>query len=240
MGILEEENYRVRTKRQKKRILHKAKEKQLIRYYREYKVLSERIFRLPMIDLEIPFQRGWKRYFIVREDVRRGKEGKFYESILEKINTVQYNHQKNFKQKKRKENKRVYIEIKQELKVIYPNELPKLKLSEKELECFDYRLIVVEIGGRKIERYAYVFREPWRFILRIRPNIITQVKAYDWEMEQRRSEIKETIFDNYENCGKLNKLKGWGKYHWENKLKYANPIKNKPMHSIIEEANADR
>ncbi|MDZ7900020.1 MAG: hypothetical protein U5N85_18600 [Arcicella sp.] len=76
------------------------KNKQLIRLYREDRSLRKQKYELPMIDLVPPIQRGWKRYFIVREDVRRSKMGVFYENLLQKINTVQHSADKTFKVKK--------------------------------------------------------------------------------------------------------------------------------------------
>lgn len=238
MGISELEIYsqiKIRSKRQRKRAALEDQEKKLIRLYKEDKELMLRKSKLPMIDLVPPIQRGWKRYFIVREDVRRSRDGVFYENLLQKINTVQYSSEKVFRKKKKRNGKRINVEIKQDLRIVYPYELPKMKLSERELACFDY-CIIHEVNGRKInEKYAYIFREPWRYILRVRPNMIDKVQVQDIEIEQRLGELKSILFDNYENFGTLKKLRGWGNFRWDNKLKYENLIKNKPLYRILEE-----
>jgi hypothetical protein len=236
MGILEIESYRnIRSKRQRKRAMIEANDKKLIRFYKEDRRLSKQKYDLPMIDLVPPIQRGWKRYFIVREDVRRSRDGGFYENLLQKINTFQYSPEKSFKRKKRKEGKRIYIEIKQELRIVYPHELPKMKFTERELACFDYR-IIHEINGRKIvSRFAYVFREPWRYTLRVRPNMIDKMQVHDAELEQRIKAVRMTLYDNYKNRGRIGKLRDWSYDRWGDteKEKYHNPLKDRSLSQII-------
>ncbi len=228
---------RIRTKRSRKRAAIKDKDKRLIGMYKEEKKLSKQKYELPMIDLIPPVQKGWKRYFILRDDVRRSKDAVFYENLLQKINTYQYSAEKVFKKKKRKAGKRIYVEIKQELKMIYPYELSKLKLSDDELACFEYQNIP-EIRGRKIyDKYAYVFKEPWRFVLRIRPNIVYKIQAIDEELEQRIDELNDILFENHTNFGRLSQLKSWkNNRDWNDSemLKYKNPIKNIPLYQLVE------
>jgi hypothetical protein len=236
MGILEIESYRnIRSKRQRKRAIIEANDKKLIGLYKENQRLSKQKRDLPMIDLVPPIQKGWKRYFIVRDDVRRSRDGVFYENLLQKINTFQYHSEKSFKKKKRKESKRIYVEIKQELRIVYPHELPKMKFSERELSCFDYR-IIHEVNGRRIvSRFAYVLREPWRYTLRIRPNMIDKVQVHDAVLEQRIKQLNMVLYDNYENRGRMGKLRDWGYDRWGDmeRLKYHNPLKDKTLSQKI-------
>ena len=111
MGILEdiiamsessifiENQFKIRTKRRRKRASIEAKDKKLIRLYKQEKELRKRKYNLPMIDLSPPIQKGYKRFFVVREDIKRSKLGSFYENLLQKINTFQYSSTKIFKKK---------------------------------------------------------------------------------------------------------------------------------------------
>ncbi|MDZ7935337.1 MAG: hypothetical protein U5M51_10310 [Emticicia sp.] len=247
MGILEdiiemskssaysENQFRIRPKRRRKRASIEAKDKNLIRLYKQDKELRKQKQELPMIDLIPPVQKGFKRYFIVRNDVKRSKMGSFYENLLQKINTFQYNDTKVFKKKVKRKGKKIYIDREQELRVIYPHELPKFKLDERQMACFELKT-KQEIHGKIIrEKQFYEFREPWRFVLRVRPNIIDKVKAFDSELEQRTAELHSILFKNHKNQGRLTHLKGWNRYHDVNEEKYRNPLVNKPLYQIIED-----
>jgi len=59
-----------------------------------------------MVQLEEPYQRGWKRSFILREDVARCHAAEFYAILLAKINTETYSTNKGFTHKKRRRGKK--------------------------------------------------------------------------------------------------------------------------------------
>lgn len=230
-----ENQFRIRTKRRRKRASIEAKDKKLIGLYKQDKELRKQKKELPMIDLVPPIQKGYKRFFVVREDVKRSKIRSFYENLLQKINTFQYNETKIFKQKTKKFGRKIYVEREQSLKVFYPNDFAKLKLNERQIECFELRLLQ-EIRGRTIySKEVYVFKEPWRFVLRIRPNMIEKVKLFDAELEQKIAEVDAVIYNNYKNHGRLKKLRDWGRYHNYNEEKHKNPLKNMPLHLIMED-----
>lgn len=247
MGILEDiiemvrdsehnkNQFRIRTKRRRKRTSIEAKDKKLIGLYKQDKELRKQKQELPMIDLVPPIQKGYKRFFVVREDVKRSKMGSFYENLLQKINTFQYNETKIFNKKVKKFGRKIHVEREQSLKVFYPNDFAKLKLNERQIECFELRLLQ-EIRGRTIyAKEVYVFKEPWRFVLRIRPNMIEKVKLFDVELEQKMAQVDAVIYDNYKNLGRLKKLRDWGRYNDYNVEKHKNPLKNMPLHLIIED-----
>lgn len=245
MGILEdiiamsessifiENQFKIRTKRQRKRASIEAKDKKLIRLYKQEKELRKRKYNLPMIDLSPPIQKGYKRFFVVREDVKRSKMGSFYENLLQKINTFQYSSTKIFKKKAKRKGKKVLVDIEQKLSVIYPHELKKLKLDERQLDCFDYKIVQEVLGKTIREKQFYEFKEPWRYVLRIRPNMIDKVKAFDSELEQRIAELDTVLYKNHKNNGRLVKMKGWSRYAYTNQEKYNNPLKNQSLNQII-------
>ena len=85
-------------------------------------------------------------------------------------------------------------------------------------------------------RYAYT--EPWRFVLQIRPHMITEVKMVDAQLEQ---EIKH--LDNYLTTHHLEhrirrltngrSRRSWKSYDSTNG-KDRDPFKNKPRHAILD------
>ena len=245
MGILEEiknineaifdceTSLRIRTKRSRQRTAIEAYDKKLIRLYKEDKELRKCKYDLPMIDLIPPIQKGYKRYFVVREDVKNSKIGHFYENLLQKINTVQYNDTKVFKKKVKRFGKKIRIEREQKLKELDPIEFSKLKLNEKQIECFELQTVQKVRRNLIYEHQVYVFKEPWRYVLRVRPNIIDKVKAFDSELEQRLVELQASLYENHKNKGRLSKIRGWHWNHFGDDKKYESPLKNSQIQAFL-------
>lgn len=84
------DHFRLKSLRRKVRLKHLEFDKKLIKLYHEERAISRQIWNLGYEELKPPVQRGWKRYFVLREDTIRSKDAKFFQSILDKINTVQY------------------------------------------------------------------------------------------------------------------------------------------------------
>ena len=99
-------SYKLKTARQKKRLQKEDFDKRLIQIHKQEETLWNNRRKLPMVPLEQPYQKGWKRFFVLREDVRRCNKAAFYQQLLDKINTVQYSNDKNFKAKKNRSSKK--------------------------------------------------------------------------------------------------------------------------------------
>ena len=80
---------RLRNLRSRKRIAREDHEKYLRECIKRQKVLFKQRRELPLVPLEKPYQKGYVRFFVLREDVRQGKQADFFETLLEKINTYQ-------------------------------------------------------------------------------------------------------------------------------------------------------
>jgi hypothetical protein len=99
---------RIKSTRRKRRLVKTDRDKQLIKLYKRRKELLEQRALLPMVSLEHPYQRGWKRFFVLRDDVKHSPRKDFYEALLPKINTVEYHRDRSFKRKKRRKQRYVY------------------------------------------------------------------------------------------------------------------------------------
>jgi len=106
---------RLRSLRSRKRIVREDHEKYLRECCDRHAELEKRRRNLPLVPLEKPYQKGYVRFFVLREDVRQGKQADFFATLLEKINTFQYADTPKFQKKKKRRGKRVYIARKQEL-----------------------------------------------------------------------------------------------------------------------------
>ncbi|CAN5485673.1 hypothetical protein BH11BAC3_BH11BAC3_45350 [soil metagenome] len=184
---------RLRTARQKQRMQYEDFDKQLRKLYKEERALCWEIKNLGWEPLVPAVQKGWVRLFVLREDVARTKHAEFFEGILKKINTFQYDWKKDFKKKKRKWGRKIYVARDQYL--LMPGEycFKQLNFSEEESQFF-YEQWNVDRYGKWTKQY--VFTEPWRFVLRIKPNMIDKVKKIDGELERKLQEIKNYIWSN--------------------------------------------
>jgi hypothetical protein len=188
------ENYnllfpRLRSARSRKRAGRKDVEKQIRKKYNRSEKLWDIRRKIPWIPLENSYQRGFVRFFVLRDDVKRSKDADFFEGILNKINTYMYSESRQFLKKKKKSGRRIYVEREQKLKRISSlgwND-PKLGFTQRERQYF---LKKEEYNPfRKRNDIYYEFIEPWRFILRVRPNMITHYKPLDSELEKECDEL---------------------------------------------------
>jgi len=232
--------YRHRTTRKKKQMQYEDFDKQLIHLHREERELLKQKYNLGWEALTPPVQRGWKRFFVLREDVARSRHKVFFENILSKINTYDYSWRKDFKRKKRKRGRKVYVVKPQSLAKLSELDLVKLGFTDLEKQFF-YEVWETDCRGLFVKRF--LFKEPWRFVLKVRPNMIDKVRKRDEVIEARLQEI-DAYLDRNRFRHRLNKILhghdqwGWLKYYEKEKEKYA--YKNKSVNQILNLVNEEQ
>ncbi|MEJ5103646.1 hypothetical protein [Chryseobacterium sp. MYb328] len=219
-------SYRLRSLRSRKRIIKKDVEKQIRRKYQRRNKLCDIKRNIPWIPLDEPYQRGFVRFFAVREDVKKSKDGDFFEGILKKINTHMYSESRQFLKKKKKSGRRIYVERAQKLKNIssYSWTDPKLGLTSREREYFLKQEEYCPF--RKTYVPYYEFKEPWRFTLRTRPNMITHYKPVDFQLEKEIAELKSYL-GQHKITGIVNKTIYGRVFSWDTKTEDTDLIKNR-------------
>jgi hypothetical protein len=240
MNIGEVEFYascsRLKSKRTKKRLQQKELEKQLIQQYKRLQQIRSEQMDLGFIDLVPPAQKGWKRFFVVREDVARSADALFFQELLDKINCTQWSIRKDFKVKRKQKGKKVFVARMQLLPTIELYQLRKIKLTEKERTYFNYQLIYHP--NSKTWRNVLVFNESWRYVLKIAPNMITQLRIINPALIKEEQEINNYLEKNGLKY-KMNKIidgyvnhnSRWKKY---DKMKYRSLFKNEPVTKQLE------
>lgn len=239
MHLREREYYascsRLKTERTKKRLREKDLEKQLIHLYKRLRHIRKEQNNLGYIDLVPPFQKGWKRFFVLRDDVLKSQDALFFQSILDKINTMQFSFRKDFKVKQKQKGKKVYVEREQPFPVIELYELKKIKLTEKEQTYFYFDL-KYNLNWKEW-RKVLVFKDPWRFVLKVAPNMITKVRIIDPALIKKECEIENhlkknnlhhkmwKIMNGYSNC-----ISGWKK---DEKMKYKSLFKIESVSKLL-------
>ncbi len=237
------EHFRLKSLRRKKRLQYLDFDKKLIKLYKEERAISKQIWNLGYEELNPPIQKGWKRSFVLLDDVRRSKDGRFFQGILDKINTVQYSWKKDFKGKRRQRGKKIYVVREQELERLGELSLRKKKFNPEELEYFNIARVPAGKAGEGL--WLYTFQEPWRYKLKIEPNIIRRTKVKDFDLERRANEI-EHYFDRNHLRPRMSKVVHgryqWRlRYHYEGELpKYEyDPFKNRSFADILDEYMPD-
>ena len=128
--------YRLRTARQRKRMQYEDFDKQLIQLHKKENALYLQHRNLRWEPLHPPVQKGWSRHFVVREDVVKSKYGEFFEAILKKKNTYEYYWKKDFKKRKRKRGKKIYVVKPQYLLRPYEYQFHKMQFAAIEKQFF--------------------------------------------------------------------------------------------------------
>lgn len=231
----------LRSARRRQRQVYEDRDKHLLKLHREWKIIHPRIRAVEWVPLEHPYQRGWERIFVMREDLKRDRKASFYQKILDKINTRQWSSRKDFKRKKKVRGRKRDVLGEQYLRDVSKSEFWSSRFTDEERACFEMR--IKPIG--KQDYIEYRFAEPWRFVLKVQANMVTHIHLQNTEMDSRYAFIESFLrYDN--NDRRLSKLlRGhWG-YKWEKddlSLR-SHPFHNRSFAEVLSEhwpADTDR
>lgn len=201
------------SRRWKVRRIRTALNKKLRKLEKEWRRLWNEKRNLGYEPLEPPVRCGYKRLFMLTEDCKHTPSSEFYQGILDKINDIRYSPTKEFEGKR--SSKRWRRRKRKEQKLLEPDNYhfhKILKFTEDEKRMF-YEIAYYDKQLRK-NSIKYVFSEPWRFSLRIRPHWITEIQRKDPLLEQQMEEINK-IIDRYKNQGRLVKMRGGNTCVWD-------------------------
>lgn len=208
---------RLKTKRQKKRSIKDDKDKKLIQLDKLRDKLWDAKYSIPWVELEQPYQKGYERFFILREDVAISSRALFYENLLMKINTVSYSDNKKFLKRRRKNRRKVWTVRPQSLRKITESEWRCNRLKLTDDEKFYFNRVEKYSEKTKTKQVYYEFRETWRYVLKIIPHMITHYKPIDIEIEGKLK-LLNNFFDRRHLHNRLCKIKS-GKVnyrYWDN------------------------
>ncbi|SDJ71929.1 hypothetical protein [Chryseobacterium jejuense] len=219
-------SYRLRSLRSRKRTIKKDVEKQIRKKYKRSKEVWHIRKNIPLVPLSTPYQLGFVRFFVVRDDVMRSSDGEFFEGLLKKINTYMYSGSRQFLKKKRKFGRRIYVEREQKLNRVSLCSWisPKFGLTPRERQYFLKKEEYCPF--RKYNETYYEFTEPWRFTLRTRPHMITHYKPIDAELKKEEAEL-DAYLEQYKVTGIINKKIHGKSYSWDSKTEDTDLIKSR-------------
>jgi hypothetical protein len=224
---------RFKSARRRKRLQKKNNDKQLLAMSRNEDELYRRRRALPMIPLEVPYQKGWVRSFVLRADVSYSRDAAFYEELLTKINTSMYSADKLFRTRvRRKQPGERQVRL-QQLRTFDDYEFfnPQFKLTELERSHFHLKLKRSRCG--RYDRKIYRFNEPWRYVLQVKPRMITHYKMMDDDLNRALDQLYNRI-ERRHLRGRMLKLEY--SYHigrYDVSDREFNPLFNRPLHQIL-------
>lgn len=233
------ENSRIRSRRTKIRLVREDEEKFVRKQDKHIRKLWKIRQDLPLVPLDEPYQKGFVRFFVLREDIQRGKYAEFFQTILDKINTYDYCDNRKFLKRKRKRGKKIYVPREQSLHKIPEWQFPeykKVKFDEKEQRYF---IKTEEYNPhRKVWETLWEFRDKWMFVLKVKPYMITHYKPVDCELESQIAQLDKYL-DQHRIRGILQR-KVWYRRNWnafakefQEKQKYIhNSLKNNNLHRM--------
>lgn len=232
---LEERPYRLKSARRKKRFVKKDFDKMLIRLSKRKDELRLQKKLLPMVPLDIPYQRGWKRFFVLSDQMKRDPNVDFYQQLLDKINTVRLHYDRSFKVKKKKKRRYGVEVMPQSIRAFCGYEWSRNRLELSDEEKLSFVKTLIWSSNMKNFEESYTYAHPSHFVLKIVANMVTHVKQADQYIEQELSWI-----DNYIKSHQLyyrmfrltvGRSCGWhGSTSFE-QPKYINKLKNKPLYA---------
>ncbi|MFK8274565.1 hypothetical protein ACI76Y_02650 [Capnocytophaga cynodegmi] len=215
MGNSYIENSRLRSLRTRKRLIKEAFEKYIRQQNKLWRKLWNQKRDIPLVPLPEPYQKGFVRFFVLRDDIARSKSADFFNQILEKINTYQYSDNRKFLKKKRKRGKKIQVPREQKLHKIIEWQFPKYKKLEFNYKQQMYFVKTEEYNPhRKVFETYYEFRDPWRFVLRVKPYMITHYRPLDLDLERELAQL-DKLLDNHKVRGIIQKKIVGRSYGWK-------------------------
>ncbi|MGJ8640457.1 MAG: hypothetical protein ACSHYA_13805 [Opitutaceae bacterium] len=172
-----------------------ARDKHYLALYREYLKLLKVESDAPLIELDTPYQRGWVRYFRLREDALTRDDAGTLKEVLERVNVYQYCRKGTFTQKHGKSKK--LVPIGHHLKWFTVNDARWLKWPERYKKYFELRLLTqVNCNNQIVRNHRCVFMYPQYCVSHIEKYYVTHRRVCMPEVVSRIAELEEYFEQN--------------------------------------------
>ncbi|MFM2241279.1 MAG: hypothetical protein RLZ97_134 [Verrucomicrobiota bacterium] len=179
---------------------HDITDKRVIATVHEYKALSQK--RYTITQLPQPYQRGWRRSYVLSERALHHPDRPMLESILEVIGSTVVHHSRTFQ--RRRGRSRTLCEIEQPLRPIPIHEWQNKRYPDAWLRLFRYELLLE--WNRHWQPY-WVFAQPSLYRLKIGRNWVESIRQIDPTIEIRLSELERWL-ENHRGWQRYRRLKG--------------------------------
>lgn len=163
------------------------KEKELLRLDREFCELYKQN-KGYFVAVE-PYQQGWYRYFVLRDDIRNRKDAQEIRQVLDLINEYYFCSRKDFTERDYRAGKKKRKPIVQRVKTL--TEKAYEKLNEKHKSFFSPFISWNKYS--RLDEVKYMFKYEYWFVFEIVPRMITKHWITDGEWATRVAELRNKI-----------------------------------------------
>jgi len=174
-----------------------AKDKELIRCEMELRELWKIQRHAPKHKLDEPRFAGYKKFFVLRDDVARRKDAQTFHEILNLVNDCIISKNEHFVTRERIPGTNKYIERIRtpELRGITTQRWEKLNLPKHIKKWFRLsgRWIKHPYGNFVYEQKRWHFDLPWMFVHKTEPHYITEIPTIYPEIEAKEDEIRKRM-----------------------------------------------
>lgn len=183
-----------------------AKDKHYRSLYKEYRKLLDVQRSAPLIEIDEPYQRGWVRFFKLRDDASRRSDAATLTEILKRVNVYQYCRKGTFMQKNQKT--KSYEPIGHYPKRYTIKEWSRLEWLESYRKYFEARLVTERNWKNQwVRNQRYVFKYPFYFVSCTEKHFVTHHRVKLPDVESRITEIMN-YFDQHQVWHRLHHLNG--------------------------------
>lgn len=184
--------------RRQRRIDKDNAEKAIISTYRKYMRLIRAKHSMRLVELEKPIRSGYKKYFVLREDVAKSREAHVYREILKHVQSVTYSRDKKFLYKDYKTKKMLPVQH-------TPRPIDHRnwnKILEAGALTIKQRAMFIQVWKQtnpknpKVGHYQWVFQKDWVFAEKIEPHYKTHSLMLDPQLESQLQEVMNKIERN--------------------------------------------
>ena len=184
----------------------KDSEKELISLWRKYMKLCQADRVWHKIELEKPEKWGYRKVLILRDDVSRSDDSRFYNEILIHINNTIYSRTKVFETKDHKTRKKIPLIL--EPKYITHKKWNEINLTDKQRALFEKRWKNTNQYNKKQGEWVFEFTKPWMFVEKLETHYITHKTILDPQLEMDMKQTWNKIERN-NLMPAISKAMGW-------------------------------
>lgn len=199
------------SKRRIKRVERKQRDKDLLAMEREYDKLWEAKMALPPIKLDKPIWAGYQRHLVLRDDISRSPHGEALQQLLDYYKPTQHSKDGTFREYDYKF--RRWKDMDWTWRPVGVQEFEDKGWSEKHRKYFKYRKEWWNFGyySRYFDGYWFNVHE-WYFEWKVSDWYHTHVFPIDPDIESKIKKIRDHLWGDWKNTGRLHKLHGWKGY----------------------------
>ncbi|RYD21817.1 MAG: hypothetical protein EOP88_10035 [Verrucomicrobiaceae bacterium] len=165
---------------------HDVSDRRILAAVRELRSLNER--RFTTRQLQVPFQRGWRRDYVLNDRALNREDRPVLEAILKVIGSTFVHHTRNFQHRRGRSRK--LCEIEQPLRPIPLHEWERKNYPQSWHRYFQYQLLLT--WGNHWQPH-WVFTQPSFYRLKTSRNMIFEIRVIDPDVERRIGELERWL-----------------------------------------------